>query len=261
LLEIGVHIADPSHFVIKDSLLDKEAMNRVTTVYLVHKNIPMLPRVLSENSCSLLPHVDRLSISCVFRIFLNGALDMEAPPKFFLSVMRSAAKWDYDTVQKIIKNEEVKYDELCGQMKPESEDIFNQMVESVKTLHKLTSLVRTQRLESGSLIIENEEIAFNLSPDGYPIDFKIKKKLDSNNLIEELMLIANKLTAEFLYEHIKESVIIRKHALLNDNKFSEIQRYLSTNKIVVDFEDPQELNEMLMKIQKTNRNKYIVNNI
>jgi exoribonuclease R len=72
------------------------------------------------------------------------------------------------------------------------------------------------------------------------------------------MLIANKLTAEFLYEHIKELSLIRKHPLLNDSKFQEIQRYLSNNKINVDFEDPVELNEMLLKLKETNLNKYIV---
>jgi exoribonuclease R len=216
---------------------------------------------LSENLCSLLPNKDRLAISCVFRIYLNGALDTETTPKFFLSVIRSAAKFDYDLVQRIIKKEEIKYDELQYEGKPTSEDMYNKLIDKINILNKLTSLVRTQRIESGSLIIENEEIIFTLNESNYPIDFQKKKKLDSNHLIEELMLIANKLSAEFIYENIKEKAMIRKHPLLNDNKFIEIQRYLSMNKIIVDFEDPQELNDMFLKLEKTNRNKYIVNRI
>jgi exoribonuclease R len=261
LLEIGVHIADPSHFVPKDSLLDKEALERITTVYLVHKNIPMLPRVLSENLCSLLPYQDRLSISCVFRIFLNtGALDNETPPRFFLSIINSTAKWNYDLVQEILDGKDIKYEDLSAEKgtKPLTEDIFNTMVANVKVLNKLTKLVRSQRIQSGSLIIENEELAFTLASDNTPIGFKIKSKKDSNNLIEELMLIANKLCAEYLYENIKEHCLVRKHPFLNDSKFQEIQRYLTANKLIVDFEDPQELNEMLFKLKNTNLNKYIV---
>jgi VacB/RNase II family 3'-5' exoribonuclease len=259
LLEIGVHIADPSQFVPKDSLLDKEALDRITTVYLVHKNIPMLPSVLSENLCSLLPYQDRLSVSCVFRIFLNGALDTETQPKFFLSIMNSAAKWHYDLVQRIIEGEEIKYDDLSAEKgtKPQSKEIYNAMIRDVNVLHKLTKLVRSQRIQSGSLIIENEELAFNLAEDNTPIGFRIKSKKDSNNLIEELMLIANKLCAEYLYENLPKHALIRKHPLLNDSKFVEIQRYLTMNKLVVDFEDPQELNDMLLNLKNINMTKYI----
>jgi VacB/RNase II family 3'-5' exoribonuclease len=264
LLEIGVHIADPSHFITKDSLLDKEAINRVTTVYLVHKNIPMLPRLFSENLCSLLPFKDRLAFSLVFRIYYNGALDTTFQPKFFLSIMNSAAKWNYELVQRIIDGEDIKYDDLsdADKTKPKSEEIFNKMVEKVKMLQKLTKLVRSQRIESGSLIIENDEINFTLdytknSDSPFPVGFKLKTKADSNNMVEELMLIANKLTAEYLYDNIREYSLIRKHPFLNDNKFLEIQRYLSLNKLIVDFEDPQALNNMLMKIKNNNYNKYV----
>ena len=267
LLEIGVHIADPSSYVIKDSLLDKEALHRATTVYLVQKNIPMLPRILSEDICSLMPNQNRLAITCTFRIYLNtGALDDKFSPRFDLSVINSKAKWNYDLVQKIIdefKNEEgekVKYEDLKEEdgTKPISKEIFDQMVESVKLLYKLTSLVRKQRFDSGSLMIKNDGMKFDLDPKTMlPIKFEIESKTESHNLIEELMLIANKLCAEFLYTNIKEYSLIRRHPYLNDNKFSEIQRYLISNKINVDYEDPQELNKMLMNLEKNNPNKFL----
>lgn len=261
LLEIGVHIADPSYFIPKDSLIDKEALNRVTTVYLVQKNIPMLPRILSDNVISLLPYKDRLAFSCTFRIYFDGALDTTYTPQFFLSVINSAAKWNYELAQKIINNEEICYDSLSQEdgTKPKTREIFEKLCESVRMLHKLTKLVRSQRIESGSLIIENEELVFELGEDQKPLDFKLKKKLDSHHLIEELMLIANKLTAEFINDNLKDQALIRKHPLLNDSKFQEIQRYLTINKIIVDFEDTQALNEMLFNLKKKDKNKYIVN--
>lgn len=235
---------------------------RTTTVYLVHKNIPMLPRVLSENVCSLLPFQDRLAFSCVFRIYLDGSLDTTFIPQFFESVINSTAKWNYELAQSILEGKDIKYEELSETdgTKPVSQEIFDDMCEQIRTLYKLTKLVRTQRIESGSLIIENDETTFELNDDFLPINFKLKKKLAAHNLIEELMLIANKLTAEFLYENIRGHSLVRKHPLLNDNKFQEIQRYLTINRIIVDFEDPLALNEMLLKMKEANFSKFVVNN-
>ncbi len=250
LLEIGVHIADPSYFIKKDSLIDKEAMNRTTTVYLVHRNIPMLPRILSDDVISLLPNKDRLAFSCTFRIYFDGALDLTYTPKFFLSVVNSATKWSYEIAQKIINKEELNYEDLKEDdgTKPKTREKYEDLCETVRMLHKLTKLVRSQRIESGSLVIENDEIAFDLNEENKPVNFYLKRRNDAHYMIEELMLIANKLSAEFIYEHIKDFALVRKHPLLNDSKFQEIQRYLTVNKMNVDFEDTQALNEMLFKL-------------
>ena len=245
----------------KDSLIDKEAFNRATTVCLVQKNIPMLPRVLSEDKCSLLPGVDRLAITCTFRIYLTtGALDQSFKPQFALSVVNSKAKWNYDLVQQIIDNNIPAYNELNVEdgTKPQDEETYKQMITSVQLLHKLTSLVRKQRFESGSLMISNESVHFTFNDkDEVPSGFVIDTKHESHHLIEELMLIANKFCAEFLYEHMKDYALIRRHPYLNDNKFIEIQRYLVSNKITVDFEDPQELNKMLLELREKNQNKFL----
>lgn len=220
----------------------------------------MLPRILSDNIISLLPHKDRLAFSCTFRIFFDGALDLTFTPKFYLSVINSAAKLNYELAQKIMNNEQVYYEDLSDKdgTKPKSREIFDKLCDSIQMLHKLTKLVRSQRIESGSLVIENDELAFDLNEEKKPVNFRLKKKLDSHYMIEELMLIANKLSAEFIYENLKDYALIRKHPLLNDNKFQEIQRYLTVNKMLVDFEDSQALNEMLFKLQKKDLNKYIV---
>ena len=260
LLEIGVHIADPTAYVEKDSLLDKEALFRGTTLYLVQKNISMLPRILSESVCSIMPKKDTLAISSIFRIYLDGSLEEKFEPYFCLSVVNSKAKWDYDLVQKIIEKKEVNYNDLKAEdgTKPETEEIFNNLKKSVDILYQLTKSVRKARFDSGSLMIDNDDIYFDLDKNtNYPKSFHISVKNESHNLIEELMLISNLFCAKYLYKNIKKYSLVRRHPFFNDNKFIEIQRYFSLNKMnPLDFDDPTEINKSLTKIKKTNMNKY-----
>ena len=259
LLEIGVHIADPTTYVKENSLLDKEALNRATSVYLVQKKISMLPLILSDDVCSIMPKKDTLTISCIFRIYLSGKLDQDFQPYFCLSVVNSRAKWDYDLVQKIIDKKEVNYNDLKFEdgTKPDSEQIFEQLKKSVEILYQLTKLVRKERFDSGSLQIDNDDIYFDLDEYSQPKDFHISVKNESHNLIEELMLISNLLCAKYIYKNLKEYSLIRRHPFFNDNKFNEIQRYFSLNKMNPDFDDPAEINKLLTKIKKNNYNKYL----
>lgn len=264
LLEIGVHIADPSYFIPKDSPIDKEALNRTTTVYLVHRNIPMLPRNLADNVISLLPYKDRLAISCTFRIFFDGSLDLNFTPKFYLSIINNKAKLDYELAQRLLDENEFEENILFEDLseiegnKPRDKETYEKIFDSLKNLHKLTKLVRSQRIDSGSLIIENQEIGFILNEENKPINFSLKKKLQTHQLVEELMLIANKLSAEFIFSNINDLAMIRKHPLLNESKYPDIQRYFKNNKMNIDFEDTLEMNELLKHLEKTDKNKYIV---
>ena len=262
LLEIGVHIADPTSYIDVDSLLDKEALNRATSVYLVQKKIPMLPLILSDDVCSIMPGKDTLSISCIFRIYLaNGSLDKNFDPYFTLSVVNSRAKWDYDLVQKLIEKKEVKYEDLKFEdgTKPKSEEIFNELKNSVDILYKLTKLVRKERFDSGSLMIEQGDIKFDLDEKTQmPIDFHLVHENDAHSLIEELMLISNLLCAKFIYSHLKKYALIRRHPFFNDKNYGEIQRYFAVNKIYSgDFEDTIELNEILKNLKEKNNKEYI----
>jgi len=262
LLEVGVHIADPTTYVEKDSLLDKEALNRTTTVYLVQKKISMLPLIFSEDICSIMPKKDTLTISCIFRIYLNnGALDQSFKPYFCLSVVNSRAKWDYDLVQKIIEGKEVNYNDLKFEdgSKPDSEETFNDLKKSVNILYNLTQLVRKARFESGSLMIDNDDIYFDIDKEtNLPKDFHISVKNESHNLIEELMLISNFLCAKYIYSNLNEYSLLRRHPFFNDNKFNEIQRYFSINKMnQLDFDDPTQINKFLIKTKEKNLNKYL----
>ena len=262
LLEIGVHIADPTTYVDVDSLLDQEALNRATTVYLVQKKIPMLPVILSDDVCSIMPGKDTLSISCIFRIYLNnGSLDNSFEPYFTLSVVNSRAKWDYNLVQKIIEKKEVKYDELKFEdgTKPQSEEIFNQLKKSVEILYQLTKLVRKERFDSGSLMIEQEDIEFDLDKETQmPSNFRLTKQNEAHSLIEELMLISNLLCARFIFDNLKKFALLRRHPFFNDKNYGEIHRYFSMNKITNnDFVNMGELNKILKNIKQSNYNEYI----
>ena len=260
LLEIGVHIADPTTYVEENSLLDKEALNRATSVYLVQKKISMLPLILSDDICSIMPKKDTLSISCIFRIYLDsGKLDEHFKPYFCLSVVNSRAKWDYDLVQKIIEGKEVNYNDLKIEdgTKPETEENFENLKKAVQILYKLTKLVRKERFDSGSLQIDNDDIYFDLDKENNPKSFHISVKNESHNLIEELMLISNLLCAKYIHDNLNEYSLIRRHPFFNDNKFNEIQRYFSLNKMNPDFDDPSEINKLLTEIKRTNYNKYL----
>ena len=217
LLEIGVHIADPTEYVDENSLLDKEALFRGTSVYLVQKKLSMLPLILSEDVCSIMPKKDTLAISCIFRISLKTRrLDENFKHYFCLSVVNSKAKWDYDLVQKIIEKKEVNYNDLKFEdgSKPDSEEIFQKLKNSVEILYQLTKLVRKDRFESGSLMIDNDDIYFDLDENNKPKDFHISVKNESHNLIEELMLISNFLCAKYLKDNLNQYSLIRRHPLL-----------------------------------------------
>ena len=223
----------------------------------------MLPRNLSDNIISLLPQKDRLALSCTFRILFDGSLDLKFTPKFYLSVLNSKAKLSYEMAQRILDEENIQYEDLCenkndNDSKPIDKNTYEKIVDSLKNLYKLTKLVRSQRIDSGSLVIENQEINFAINEENKPINFYIKTKLSTHQLVEELMLIANKLSAEFVYSNIENYALIRKHPLLNESKYQDMQRYFKNNKINIDFEDTQELNGMLAKLEKQDKNKYLV---
>ena len=262
LLEIGVHIADPTSYIDVDSLLDKEALNRATSVYLVQKKIPMLPLVLSDDVCSIMPGKDTLTISCIFRIYLNnGSLDKNFKPYFTLSVVNSRAKWDYDLVQKMIEKKEVKYEDLKFEdgSKPQSEEIFNELKKSVEILYQLTKLVRKERFDSGSLMIEQEDIEFDLDEETkMPKNFRLSHKNEAHSLIEELMLISNLLCARYIYSNLKKYALIRRHPFFNDKNYIELQRYFSVNKIYNrEFDDMIEVNKILKNLKEKNYNEYL----
>lgn len=173
-VELGVHIADVSHYVIPDSELDKEAFIRATSVYLVDRTIPMLPEVLSNGICSLVPHEDRLTYSCIME--LDGECNV-VNYKIGETVIHSHHRFTYDEAQEIIEGAEHEF----------SKDILD-IQNIAKTLTK-------RRIKAGSIDFDSPEPKFKLDPEGVPIEVIIKERKDAHRLIEECMLLANRTVA------------------------------------------------------------------
>ncbi len=175
--EVGVHIADVSHYVRPKTLLDEEAYNRGTSVYLVDRVIPMLPEKLSNQVCSLQANTDKLCFSAVFEMNDDAAVLSQW---FGKTVINSDRRFNYEEVQKIIERGKGEYGE------------------EIMTFHNLASRLRKERFLNGSINFQTQEVRFKLDENGKPIDVHIKEQKESNKLIEDFMLLANKKVAEFI---------------------------------------------------------------
>jgi len=177
LWEIGVHIADVTYYVKPESLLEDEAYNRATSVYLVDRVVPMLPEKLSNGVCSLRPNEDKLCFSAVFELDDHCIVQKEW---FGRTTIHSDRRFSYEEAQQVIETGE-------GDLKDE-----------ILTLDRLAKKLREIRFESGSIGFDRVEVKFEIDKDGKPLSVFFKESKDSNKLIEEFMLLANKKVAEFV---------------------------------------------------------------
>ena len=175
--EVGVHIADVSHYVKENSIIDKEAYERGTSIYLADRVVPMLPEVLSNNVCSLRPNEDKLCFSAVFEMTDKAEIINEWYGK---TIINSDHRFNYDEVQLTIVNQEGLY------------------AEEILTLNRLARLLREERYKNGSFDFDTEEVRFKYDEKGKPIEVYIKQQKDSNRLIEDFMLLANRKVAELI---------------------------------------------------------------
>lgn len=178
--EVGIHIADVSHYVQMDSPLDIEARERGTSVYLVDRTIPMLPEVLSNDLCSLVPNKDRLTMSAVFVIDKNAKVKSEW---YGRTVIHSQKRFTYEEAEESIKK--------AG----------TPLHKELSILNNLAKLLTAERFNNGAISLDQEEVKFVLDSEGVPIKVITKERGDSNRLIEEFMLLANKKVAEVLSPH------------------------------------------------------------
>ena len=193
LWEVGVHIADVSHYVKEGSIIDKEALRRATSVYLVDRTIPMLPERLCNYICSLRPDEDKLCYSAVFD------MDEKANVKKWRlvhTVIRSNRRFAYEEVQEILENNGVK--DGTGQPAPPAPKggYKGELATELITLDKLAKQLREERFKNGAVKFEREELHFDIDDTGKPIKCYFKVSRDANKLIEEFMLLANRSVAE-----------------------------------------------------------------
>ena len=175
--EVGVHIADVSHYVKENSIIDQEAYERGTSIYLADRVVPMLPEVLSNNVCSLRPQEDKLCFSAVFEMNDKAEIVGEWVGK---TIINSNHRFNYEEVQSTIVNQQGLY------------------AEEILTLNRLASLLREERFKSGSFDFDTEEVRFKYDEKGKPIEVYIKQQKESNKLIEDFMLLANRRVAELI---------------------------------------------------------------
>jgi ribonuclease R len=176
-VEIGVHIADVSHYVRPDTILEQEAQKRATSVYLVDRVVPMLPERLSNDLCSLVPHKDRLTFGAVFEMTPSGKIVEEW---FGRTVIHSDHRFAYEEAQVVLDGGEGPYGK------------------ELTTLNQLAHLLRDERFRKGAIGFESPEVKFVLDANGVPLSVIPKDRKDAHKLIEEFMLLANVAVAERL---------------------------------------------------------------
>ena len=189
--EIGVHIADVTHYVQEGSKLEEEALNRATSVYLVDRTISMLPEKLSNNLCSLRPNEDKLTFSAVFEMTHDGRVVSEW---FGRTVIHSDKRFSYEEAQEVL--ESIEGDVL----NPTSNEILEKYQLPLHTLNHIAKILKKERFKNGAINFETNEVKFQLDAEGKPLGVILKIRRDAHKLIEEFMLLANKKVAEFVFK-------------------------------------------------------------
>ncbi len=224
--EVGVHIADVTHYVRPGDILDKEAYERGTSVYLVDRTVPMLPEVLSNNLCSLREGEEKLTFSAVF--------EMNAKAKvikrwFGRTVIKSNKRFSYEQAQEIIEAA------AAGQAVPDAEQapqpavVQPEVTQAVLQLHKLASIMRAKRFAEGSISFERPEMKVIVDSNGKPLDVVEKITKEANWLIEEFMLLANREVAHYVTKSLKSKAptfVYRIHETPNEEKIKSLSDFV-----------------------------------
>lgn len=238
--EIGIHIADVSHYLQEGTILDDEAYNRATSVYLVDRVVPMLPEILSNDACSLNPHQDKLTFSAIFELDKNANVINEW---YGRTVMHSNQRFAYEEAQHII---ETKQGLIPAEISLTKKDFQTpiEIVEAILTQDRLAKILRKNRMAAGAISFDKVEVKFNLDEHAEPegVFFKISK--DANHLIEEFMLLANKKVAEFIGKQ-KKTFVYRIHDEPDENKLFKMQEIISKFGYSLNFKSKKDISQSL----------------
>jgi len=212
--EIGVHIADVTHYVRPGSELDKEAFRRATSVYLVDRCIPMLPERLSNGICSLRPNEEKLTFSVIFQMSPDGEV---VKHNFKKTVINSDCRLTYEEAQEIIEGTADRIESV-----PPGMGVFD----CVKILNGIAKKVRKKRFKDGAVTFNRREPNFVLDEDNVPIDVFFHESADAHQLIEEYMLLANKYVATYAHG-LTKPFVYRTHDLPSEEKLHELSLFVS----------------------------------
>jgi DIS3-like exonuclease 2 len=243
-LEIGVHIADVSYYIPEGSVLDQVAMHRATSVYLVQQVIPMLPRLLCEQLCSLNPGEPKLTFSCVWRMKPDGTILSHWIGR---SMIQSVCKLSYEHAQTMIESDGVSSLGTLPQIHGFSLD---EVWSSVRQLNKIAVGMRQKRFgPGGALALNQSKIGFRLDAETMlPKSFHVQQRKDSNFMIEEFMLLANITVANHLYSHCGPLAFLRRHPEPNKNQLTFIAKTVESLGIKVDITSAKSLNDLLTQV-------------
>ena len=226
LWEVGVHIADVSHYVKEGDIIDREAQQRATSIYLVDRTIPMLPERLCNFICSLRPNEEKLAFSCIFN------LDDDANVKAYRivhTVIKSNRRYAYEEAQQLLEDNGVV--DGRGEPAPKSgkDGYKGEYAEEIITLDRLAKLLRARRFKGGSVKFDSEELHFDVDNTGKPLRCYFKRSKDANKLIEEFMLLANKTVAESIGKTVKgkkaKTLPYRVHDNPDPQKFENLREF------------------------------------
>ncbi|TAQ84181.1 hypothetical protein B7494_g7497 [Chlorociboria aeruginascens] len=210
--EVGVHIADVSHFVKPNNAMDAEASIRGTTVYLVDKRIDMLPMLLGTDLCSLKPYVERYAFSVIWEITPDADI---VGAEFTKSVIKSRGAFSYEQAQ-------IRVDDASQQ---------DELTNAIRTLLMLSKKCKQKRMDAGALSLSSPEVRVEMeSETSDPIDIKTKKHLDTMSLVEEFMLLANTSVAAKIYEAFPQTAMLRRHGAPPKTNFEELANQLKVKR-------------------------------
>lgn len=237
--EVGVHIADVSHYVVPGTLLDDEAYERGTSVYLVDRVVPMLPEVLSNDVCSLRPNEDKYTFSAVFELDEKAKVVREW---FGRTVIHSDRRFSYEEAQERI------------------ESGAGDLSEEIRTLDRLAKILREERIRNGAITFDRSEVRFNLDENNEPIGVYFKMSKDSNHLIEEFMLLANRKVSEFVSLNKKNSptnktFVYRIHEDPDPAKLESLKEFVATFGYKMNLDTSHQVAESLNKLLKEVKGK------
>ena len=224
LLEIGIHIADVSHYLKENSLLEKEAYERGTSVYLVDRVVPMLPEKLSNELCSLREKEEKYTFSAVFQMNYKSKVLNEWYGK---TVIKSDKRFSYEEVNHILQKKTKTINKHISLHK-ETYMISEELYDAIVTFNNLAKKLRKERIKEGAISFERKEVNFNLNKKKEPISVFYKEYGEANKLIEEFMLLANKRVASFITRKKKKPFVFRVHDSPDEEKLYNLQKTTSS---------------------------------
>ncbi len=245
-IEIGIHIADVSHYVQPDSILDEEAYDRATSVYLVDRVIPMLPEALSNGACSLRPHEEKYTFSAVFTV--NNKMQIEKE-WFGKTIILSNHRFSYEEVQYILDSRDPTVGKEAS-ITGEEYKVSNKIFDALHQLDIFAKILRSKRMSKGAISFDRVEVKFNLDNENNPKGIFLKSSRDAHKLVEEFMLLANRRVAEFIGKQKPvKSFVYRVHDHPDEDKLNSLKKIVTNLGYQLNLESKQvnlALNKLLI---------------